>query len=241
VDIAAEGPGGLEALPRIGPAIAASIRELLQTGHLRYLHRLENETRAEELLRTVPGIGARTAHSIHTALGVDTLEDLELAAHDGRLGRLRGFGPRRVQAIRDVVDAMLERAEGGVPAHVEILSNSPDVATLLSVDEEYRIAVDAGAIPRMAPKRFNPNHEAWLPILHTERGDWHFTALFSNTARAHELHATRDWVVLQFEGSGEEGRCTVLTETRGPLAGRRVVRGREHECAAYYASSASAA
>jgi hypothetical protein len=30
------------------------------------------------------------------------------------------------------------------------------------------------------------------------RGAWHFTALFSNTARAHELRRTRDWVVLYF-------------------------------------------
>ncbi|MEZ5738313.1 MAG: hypothetical protein R3E68_01840 [Burkholderiaceae bacterium] len=27
-----------------------------------------------------------------------------------------------------------------------------------------------------------------------------------------------------------EGRCTVVTETRGPMVGRRVVRGREAEC-----------
>lgn len=59
---------------------------------------------------------------------------------------------------------------------------------LLDVDRAYRAA--AGALAKIAPKRFNPAGEAWLPILHTERGPWRFTALFSNTARAHSLGRT---------------------------------------------------
>ena len=91
-------------------------------------------------------------------------------------------------------------------------------------------------MPTIAPRRFNPNNEAWLPILHAERDGWHFTALFSNTARAHELGRTHDWVVLYFYDSNDhvEGQHTVVTETRGALAARRVVRGREAECQAFY-------
>ncbi|NIW87025.1 MAG: DNA-binding protein, partial [Gammaproteobacteria bacterium] len=83
----------------------------------------------------------------------------------------------------------------------------------------------------IAPLRFNPTNEAWLPILHTTRDHWHFTVLFSNTARAHELDRTRDWVVIYYyDDHHQEGQHTVVTETRGPLAGKRVVRGRESEC-----------
>jgi DNA polymerase (family X) len=72
-------------------------------------------------------------------------------------------------------------------------------------------------------------------VLHTERGDWRFTAIFSNTARAHELGHTRDWVVLYFHAESQaEGQRTVVTETQGELRGRRVVRGREAECRAYH-------
>lgn len=107
----------------------------------------------------------------------------------------------------------------------------PSVATLLEVDGEYRKKAKAGDLPRIAPKRFNPEGRAWLAVLHADREGWHFTALFSNTARAHELMRTNDWVVLYFYGSDHrEGQCTVVTETRGPLEGRRVVRGREAEC-----------
>ena len=41
-----------------------------------------------------------------------------------------------------------------------------------------------------------PLRKAWLPVLHTARDDRHFTALFSNTANAHELGRTHDWVVM---------------------------------------------
>jgi hypothetical protein len=94
---------------------------------------------------------------------------------------------------------------------------------------------EAGGLRKIAPKRFNPEAEAWLPILHTRRGNWHFAALYSNTARAHELGKTNDWVVLYFHADhGGEAQRTVVTETRGTLAGRQVVRGREAECLEFY-------
>jgi hypothetical protein len=111
---------------------------------------------------------------------------------------------------------------------------APDVGTLLDVDEEYRRKAEAGELRTIAPKRFNPENEAWLPILNTERGDWQFTALFSNTARAHELGKTDDWVVLYYERDDREDQATVVTETHGPLEGKRVVRGREDACRRYY-------
>ena len=89
-------------------------------------------------------------------------------------------------------------------------------------------------MPRIAPKRNNPKHAAWLPILHLEREGWSFTALFSNTALAHQLHKTADWVVLHYEHDHVHGQATVVTEWRGKLAGRRVVRGHEAQCIAHY-------
>jgi putative hydrolase len=63
-------------------------------------------------------------------------------------------------------------------------------------------------------------------------------ALYSNTARAHELGRTGDWVVVVvyfYDDHHQEGQRTIVTETHGPLAGRRVVRGHEAECGEYYA------
>ena len=184
----------------------------------------------EHLLQTVPGIGPTLARAIHDDLHVDTLEALEIAAHDGRLAEVAGIGLRRAAAIRASVANLLGRRT--LPVRK---SGTPDIPTLLWVDSEYRTRAKAGKLRKIAPRRFNPGGEAWLPVLHVERSGWHFTALFSNTARAHELHMTTDWVVIFFyDGDHHEGQYTVVTETRGPLKDRRVVRGREAETRHYY-------
>lgn len=218
----------LEALPAIGPGLARAIRELVLTGRLPMLERLRGEADPVKLLATVPGVGRRTADRVHSELGLETLEELETAAHDGRLATITGLGPKRLAGIRDSLAQRLARVRGASPA-----TNDPEpaVGELLDVDAEYRQEAAAGTLPRITPRRFNPGREAWLPILHAQRGPRHYTALFSNTARAHQLGTTHDWVVLYVDGAGGERRYTVLTARRGPLAGRRVVAGRERECA----------
>lgn len=56
----------------------------------------------------------------------------------------------------------------------------------------------------------------------------------SIAARLHALGRTRDWVVLYADGDHGEHQWTVVTAPSGELAGRRVVRGREHECLEHY-------
>lgn len=115
------------------------------------------------------------------------------------------------------------------------MDDVPGVGLLLEVDREYREKARAGELPRIAPRRLNPDHKAWLPVFHAHRDGWHFTALFSNTEQAHLLHRTYDWVVIFYTGlHDDEGQATVVTERRGSLTGLRVVRGREPECARYY-------
>jgi hypothetical protein len=235
----AEGTDGLVRLPGIGTGIAAAIKELLNTGNWVQLERLRGTLDPAQLFRTVPGIGAKLAEQIHDSLHIDTLEGLEAAAYDGRLEGVPGMGTRRVTAIRNALAQLLGRTRRPArpPAGVE-----PDIAVLLEVDRDYRENAEQGALPLIAPRRFNPDGRAWLPVLHTGRGDWHFTLMYSNTARAHELNRTRDWVVVYFyDNHHDEGQCTVVTETRGALAGLRVVRGREAACREYYHGSAAAA
>jgi DNA polymerase (family 10) len=236
--LAEGGREGLQQLPGIGTSLSGAIAELVHTGRLRMLDRLEGEISPEDLFTTVPGIGEELAARIHRELHVDTLEELELAAHDGRLERLPGFGARRVRAVREILAGMLARSTRWRARRIRSAElraappPRPPVATLLAVDAEYRERAAAGTLRTIAPRRFNPEGRAWLPVLHTERDGWSFTALFSNTARAHELGTTRDWVILYTERDGDEDQCTVVTERQGPLAGRRVVRGREAECLA---------
>ncbi|MSU33721.1 MAG: hypothetical protein EXS36_01140 [Pedosphaera sp.] len=110
------------------------------------------------------------------------------------------------------------------------------MAELLDVDAEYRRDAADGRLKKIAPRRFNPTGETWLPVIHTTRGMRQYTALFSNTTHAHELHTTNDWVVLVYGGLNGEHQCTVITSQFGRLKGMRIVCGREGECEALYRS-----
>ena len=232
-----DGLQGLEALPNIGRGIASAIAELLHTGRWVQLERLRGALDPVKLFQAVPGIGPGLAERIHEELHVDTLEALEAAAFDGRLEIVPGIGARRALAIRATLESLLGRVRRVSRREVH---DGPPASLILAVDEAYRAAGKAGKLPTIAPKRFNPSGEAWLPVMHAERGGWHFTALYSNTARAHELRRTHDWVVIYFyDDHHQEGQHTVVTEHRGPLAGRRVVRGREAECRDHYLRAAT--
>jgi putative hydrolase len=87
----------------------------------------------------------------------------------------------------------------------------------------------------------NPGGEAWLPILHTRRDGRDYTALYSNTPLAHRLDRTHDWVVIYPENGASQRPFTVVTERRGALAGKRVVRGLERECREAYGAAEGAA
>ena len=80
----------------------------------------------------------------------------------------------------------------------------------------HRSGHSAGRLRLIAPRGFNPTGEACLPVLHANRGARRYTALFSNTARAHRAGKTRDWVVLY---SDDRTRATST-----PSLQRRAVR-----------------
>ncbi len=163
---------------------------------------------------------------------------------------IKGIGERIAGLISEYIEA----------GHVELLENleketTPDqkkeagrkkkpapaeqrvdipLALLLDIDAEYRGKAAGGKLKRIAPRKLNPEGKAWLPILNTERKGYRFTVMFSNTERAHELGKTNDWVVVYYEKGRGENQCTVVTEQRGALKGKRVVRGREQESQEYY-------
>ncbi|MEZ5364417.1 MAG: helix-hairpin-helix domain-containing protein [Bryobacterales bacterium] len=224
-----EGEAGLARVPGIGEALARQIRTTLSSGRLPILERLRGETDPVAMLASVPGIGRKIAHRLHHDLGIDTFEELEAAANDGRLELLAGFGQKKVSSVADSLQGRTGRA--GVSS-----SSIPPVEEVLSVDAEYREKAAANALPKIAPRQFNESNQASLPVLHTRRGDREYMAVFSNTARAHKLERTRDWVIVYADQGAEELQYTVVTGREGALAGKRVVRGRDAECRAYYES-----
>lgn len=229
-----QGTDGLQALPGIGVSLARSIHTLVVTGRLPMLDRLRGELDAPALLASIPGIGPALATRLHDDLHIQTLEQLEMAAHDGRLVDIEGVGPKKLQGIIDSLWARLGRVRRPPPSAVSHDTQEPSIEELLDVDREYRESAQAGTLKTFAPRRFNPKKEAWLPILHTQRGPRHYTAIFSNSPLAHQLKKTRDWVILYYDDDHGERQCTVITGRAAPFTGKRIVRGREADCSAYF-------
>jgi Holliday junction resolvasome RuvABC DNA-binding subunit len=208
-----EGIEGVEKIPGVGASIARAIRDILLHGRLAMLDRLRGESEAIAILASVPGIGRKLARRFHDELRIETLEELEVAAHDGRIQNFPGIGAKRLAGIRDSLAQRLGRIRRmAIAPHPRRL---PPVAELLDVDREYREKAAAGKLTQIAPR-------------------CHYTALFSNTAHAHELGKTRDWVVLFSDNGDTEHRFTVITSEFSWLQGERIVAGREAESEKYY-------
>jgi len=233
--LAEKGVRGLLRLRGIGDSLAAAIEKIIHAKRLPLLERLRGGGAPERLFTTVADIGPKLAARIRDELGISTLSELEAACWDGSLQRVAGMGQKRVRAVRESLAGRFNRGADR-PENVTPLppEDQPPVEVLLDIDRQYRDLAEQDRLLRIAPRRYNPEGKAWLPILHAERNGRHYTALYSNTARAHELGALRDWVVIYRDDKKLGGTWTVITSRVGPLKGRRVVRGREAECSEWY-------
>jgi putative hydrolase len=233
--------GGIDALvvlPHVGAGIAQAIAEMLITRRWRQLERLRGDARSTVAFEAVPGIGHELTLRIQDTLHIDTLEDLDVAARDGRLETVSGVGPRRAAGIRAALDDTVSRRRRW---HCRPSSDGPatepSVAMLLDIDRVYRERAAAGALPMIAPKRPNLEGHPPLPLLHVTNAGWHFTAMYAYAyvGRTQEPACASSWVVVYFyDDTQEEHQRTVVTETHGTLTGKRVVRGREMACRAFY-------
>ncbi len=245
---ASQGIAGLEKLPGVGRTISRALQQLIRGGHLALLDRLQGNHAPERAFASVPGIGPKLAERIHDELEIETLAELQAAAWDGRLRNMSGVGEKRVRAVceslalrgRNLKQHQLAgKSRPDVADHHDDLTSEIPVSEILEIDAAYRRQAGADRLPRIAPRRFNPTGAAWLPIMHTRRQDRQYTAMYSNTGHAHAMGMTHDWVVIYLEDHrrrGQQGRWTVITSQFGRLRGRRIVRGRETDCAAYYAN-----
>ncbi|TMB40071.1 MAG: DNA polymerase/3'-5' exonuclease PolX [Deltaproteobacteria bacterium] len=92
--------GTLSELEGVGKAIDQKVTELVNTGKLEYLEKLRLDFPRGALdLVQIPGLGPRKAAILIRELDVVNLDDLEKAAHAGRVRVLKGFGEKTEQAI----------------------------------------------------------------------------------------------------------------------------------------------
>ncbi len=92
--------GSLAQAKGIGPAILQVITELVERGRSEMFETLREEVPPGlvEML-AISGLGVAKIRQIHASLGIETLTELEEAAHDGRLAALPRFGARTAEGI----------------------------------------------------------------------------------------------------------------------------------------------
>jgi len=85
---------------RFAPEVLEVLEELHQQDESTLLDRLRESTPEGlfEMMR-VPGLGPSRIRRIHEGLGIDTLQELEEAARDGRLAKLPRFGARTAEQV----------------------------------------------------------------------------------------------------------------------------------------------
>jgi DNA polymerase (family X) len=102
--------GSLASAKGIGPATLQIVTELVRTGRASMLEELREQIPPGlvEMLE-ISGLGVAKIRQIHEVLGIDSLPELEAAAHDGRLAKLPRFGPRTSENLLKAI-AFLRRA-----------------------------------------------------------------------------------------------------------------------------------
>src|ERR1044072_7017655 len=133
-------------IPGIGKSIALKIKELAETGSLKYFQELSAEFPTGILeLFSLPGLGAKKIKALHDKLGISSIEQLQKACEQGRIAELPGFGETTQQKI---CDAIARRAShvgsfqfGHLAAEAEALRSdlaAHDAALQVEIAGSYR-------------------------------------------------------------------------------------------------------
>src|SRR5262245_19580706 len=139
--------GDLGRVRGLGPATLAVIRDLIEFGESRYPEQLREST-PEGLLEMldVPGLAAARVRQIYDELGVDSVERLEAAASDGRLARLKGFGPKTTVKILKGIAFM--RETGSLRLYYHAVFEANRLVAMVRAHPDVERAENAGTIRR---------------------------------------------------------------------------------------------
>ena len=98
---AAEGIAGLQEIPGVGKALAGKIVELVERGTFDAWERLTAETPETVLdLLELPGVGPKTAATLHQKFKISSLDDLRKFIAGGGLEMVDGIGPKTAERIK---------------------------------------------------------------------------------------------------------------------------------------------
>ena len=157
--------GELAKVRGIGKSTLSVIEDLVQEGESRYLEQLRMDVPQgiSELIR-MPGLGAEKIQALHEALGIQTIDDLEAAARDGRLASVKGFGPKSAERVLESIavarrtgaQTLFPHAYAEAAALLVNVRRNPDVVAAEVAGSVRRRSEVVSSIDIVAATRSNP-------------------------------------------------------------------------------------
>ena len=132
----------------VGEALAKKIKEIVETGHLKYLEDLKKEI-PEGLLKmlNISGLGPKKVSALYRNLNIKTIEELRKACINGELRDLDGFGETTEKNILRGI-ALMEKTSGRVLLNVAYNDGNNYLAYIKKCKEIDDISI-AGSLRRM--------------------------------------------------------------------------------------------
>jgi DNA polymerase (family 10) len=118
----------LTRLPNIGKDLAAKISQLVETGRLPLLEKVQSRVPpALADMMKIQGLGPKRVKSLYRNLKIETLDDLKRAARSGRIRELKGFGKKTEKLIAERVERF-----AGEPRRMKLIEAEDLAASLVA-------------------------------------------------------------------------------------------------------------
>jgi DNA polymerase (family 10) len=106
----------LSELPGIGDDLAGKIATIVETGSLPLLEDVESRTpRTLSSLMDIEGLGPKRTATLNRELDIESIDDLEAAARDGKVRELSGFGRKTEEKLLAGIERMRGKDHGRTP------------------------------------------------------------------------------------------------------------------------------
>ncbi len=141
--------GTLRQLPGIGPSLEEAIAEYVRRGTISLYEQLRQQIPSGLLeLTQLPEVGPRRARQLYEQLGIASIEALEEACREHRVAALKGFGPKREQALLAAV-RLWKESRRQLHVHTALREAQRWRELLLALPEVAQVSV-TGTLRRFA-------------------------------------------------------------------------------------------
>jgi DNA polymerase (family 10) len=152
----------LTELPGIGKELTAKIQEILETGTVKTLIKLQQRIpkSVTEILK-LPNLGPKRVRILYQDLKIKDLQQLSEAARQGRIRTLEGFGEKIEKAILEAVEAqaqkekrfMIAEASPYVDSLMDYLKKAPGVKAVVAAGSYRRARETVGDLDILVTAR----------------------------------------------------------------------------------------